>query len=435
MKIKKLFAGFAAAALAAGMMSMVPASAADYTALTGLTGNGTADPAFPVVEKYLVMDKDASVPYGTYTFTIAPGTAVAADNTAGSEKMPILAGPAGAKFAKTVAADNTITLDTATSATLTFSSADSTTNEGDNSLSGKTIGFDNASATDEKVSIKSLTVDFSEVTFDEPGVYRYVITEAGTISGVTNDSDTTITLDVYVVDNNGALELNSYVLHKGEDAPAKNPATTPAAPTLADKTTGFSNVYDTQNLEFGKEVTGNQGSKDKRFAVTVRTTGANAATVYQLDGNWEKEPDKKSATKYTAADMQTANNVTSLTGAQLNAGYTFYLCDGEYVKVKGLEVNSTTPVTYAITEDAEEYKSTETIAATVAKYNDINHTDPVSGSIAADKDVYTGYVNEREGVIPTGVIISIAAPAALAVIVAGCLVYLNVKRKREDSEE
>ena len=434
---KRFFAGFAAAAIAASMMAALPASAADYTPLTP---DGTADTyelvTFPTVDKYLVMEKDASVPSGIYTFTIAPGTAVAADNTANAEKMPILAGPAGVKFTST---DSTavVSTTTPTTATLTFSSTDATVNEGTSSLSGKTIGFKTETTDDEeKVSLKTLTVDFSDVTFTEPGVYRYVITETGTIAGVTNDSDTTITLDVYVTDVNGALTLNSYVLHKDEAAPSKNNESASGG-TLSDKTTGFTNIYDTQNLEFGKEVTGNQGSKDKRFAVTVTTTNANAATVYQLEGNWTKTiTTATSATSYTETDMTTANNVTELTGAQLNNGYTFYLCDGEYVKVKGLEVVSGTgAVTYTISEEEEDYKKTATIATAVAQYGNVAHTDAVTGTITADKDVYTGFVNDRTGSIPTGVILAIAGPAVVGLVVAGGIIFLNVKKKREEAEE
>ena len=85
--------------------------------------------------------------------------------------------------------------------------------------------------------------------------------------------------------------------------------------------------------------------------------------------------------------MTTANNVTELTGAQLNNGYTFYLCDGEYVKVKGLEVVSGTgAVTYTISEDEEDYKKTATIDTAVAQYGNVAHTDAVTGTITADKE-------------------------------------------------
>ncbi|MBQ8967143.1 hypothetical protein [Ruminococcus sp.] len=456
MKKRRIFAGFAAAAIAASFMSIsavatpiTPAGAGnDYTALTGVSDTTTFD-------KYLVMKKDASVPAGTVTYTIAADEDV--DATDG--KMPILAGVNGIKFVKQNSADTVAISGENKVATLTFASSDTAVAEAA-ADADDTIIWSTEDTSDEKAAVKSVGIDISECSFDEPGIYRWVITEECNIPGVTNDVGKGTEeryLDVYIVDNNGVLEFNSFVIHTTDEAAGRNILESGSykdAASLGDedpdetadqKSTGFTNAYETYNLEFGKEVTGNQGSKDKRFAFTVKTENANEATVYQLEGNWTKEPAQTSATVYEAVAMKTANNIESLTGAQLNAGYTFYLRDGEYVKILGLEaVAGDDKVSYEITEAAEEYVSSEGTDKVAVDAQGTEgeadyvaaklHDDDTDGNIV-DKDIYTGFTNNRTGVIPTGVILSVAAPAAVGVGVISLIAALNLRKKREDAEE
>ena len=60
----------------------------------------------------------------------------------------------------------------------TFSPADIEyiADEGD-ATQDKTISFKTESDTDESYASKTMTVDFSGVTFKEPGIYRWIITE------------------------------------------------------------------------------------------------------------------------------------------------------------------------------------------------------------------------------------------------------------------
>ena len=94
---------------------------------------------------------------------------------------------------------------------------------------------------------------------------------ATTNQGVTNDKSATRTLDVYVIDKNGTLEVSSYVLHTGIDAPAAGTDKGSAdvsntGDKLGYKSAGYTNTYDTSNLTFSKTVSGNQASRDKYFA-------------------------------------------------------------------------------------------------------------------------------------------------------------------------
>jgi hypothetical protein len=188
---------------------------------------------------------------------------------------------------------------------------------------------------------------------------------------VTKD-DSSRTVDVYVIDEDGTLKVAAYVIYNENVEEGKND--------------GFTNSYGSANLEFGKKVTGNQGSRDKYFAFTVKTTGLPDDMVFTVSGEFDKNPEKNDATKY---DDMSSNNVTQLTGAQLNAGYTFYLHNGQNVKIEGLPVGTV----YEVSEDAEEYTATT--------------PDNASGTLGAES-VTMEFINDKEGTVPTGVLLTLA---------------------------
>ena len=136
--------------------------------------------------KYLVMDVDANVPNATFAFTVAPGTAIAATEN----RVAVLAG-----------------IGTPTIADVTFAPGNTTytTKQGTDEVT---------LVSGQKYAKQTVTVSFSGISFPEPGIYRYIVTETATTNqGVTNDESETRTLDVYVTDNDGALEVSSYVCH------------------------------------------------------------------------------------------------------------------------------------------------------------------------------------------------------------------------------
>lgn len=45
------------------------------------------------------------------------------------------------------------------------------------------------------------------------------------------------------------------------------------------------------------------------------------------------------------------------------------------------------------------------------------------------------FTNTRTGTIPTGILLSVAAPAAVGVVVIGGIAYLLIKNKRREAEE
>ncbi len=439
MKTRKKFLALVVSTLLLVTMMAVPVSAANYGVVKGTSCK---------FNKYLVMDKDAKVPNAEFTFTIAPISEKIGATTTPKKTMEILPGPAGIKF--TGAAT-----DAPRSIKVTFSPSDSTTAEKDASAD-ETIKFvttnDN---TDEIYAKKEISVDLSGVSFSEPGIYRWVITESNSVQkGITNDTVLTRVLDVYVIDNNGALEVSSYVLHEGNgsetvDAGNNNGSADVAEQNakLENKSTGFTNQYESQNLTFGKEVTGNQGSKDKYFKFTVTaekndtTDTVNSSDVFTVETNADAKPTANGATTYNADVMEAANKNTlnegKITGAQLIAGKDFYLQDGQYVTIKGLPKG----FKYNVEEVPEDYKSTSGIEADISTHeHDSTHDsydqlkDGNTGTIE-DKDIYTGFTNTRDGIIPTGILLSATPWIILGIVAVAGIIFFAIRSKKSYENE
>ena len=420
MKKKKFLAVFSTMAIAASMLAAMPASAANYTPVQGTTTE---------VQKYLVLDKDAEVPTATFNYTITPGAEKKYDE---KDSIAAYAGimPSGT---------------TGITGTVSFAAGDTTVNGA--------IDDGITNSTDKKYVKKGFDLNFSGVSFPEPGVYRYVLTEdnAGATdnlgAGIKHVGNYRKTLDVYVTDNDGTLGVERYILYNSiiETAPAisndeaLNNKVNRTDTTNTAKTDGFVNEYESKSLSFAKKVEGNQGSKDKYFKFTVKIENALGANLKVLMDNAETAPTVNNATVYTAEVMATANGIDDVdentaAGQQLvidsnEKSYDFYLQNGQYITLEGLPKGAT----YTVSEDAEEYTAAD--GATFGTGTSANaFTGAIQGDIG-DNDIKTGFTNTKDGTIPTGVILSIAGPAVLGIAVVGGIVYMTLKRKKEEEQD
>ena len=400
----------AMAIMAATMiMSAVPVCAAGTN--YGTTIEGTKTTTF---DKYLVMDQQANVPNASFTYDVTAGTAKAYD--VAGKKFQVLAGVDADKV--TMAGVGTTTANI-----ITYKQGD-TTKQDENDL------VKNYDKDTEKYAVKTATLDFSQVQFTEPGVYRYIVTESGTNQAITNDADTTRVVDVYVndastTDNDGnltkKLTIAGYVLHSNEDDAPDVAAGEDMGSTgnyVATKSQGFTNEYDTSDLTFRKEVKGNQASHDKYFEFTVTITGAVEGTVYDVDiTNADATSGNNAA---TITENTGKENVTSLTvGKGGTVTQKFYLQHGQEVKIQGIAKDTK----YDVIENKEDYKSTPAGIT--------NYTDAVNGTVAST-DLNTSYLNTREGTIPTGVIMTVAPFAAVTLLGGFGIAKLSMKKRRDD---
>ena len=414
MSVKRIIPFIGAMAISASLIAP-PFTAFGAYAYTPVAGTSCS------FNKNLIMDAGDTVPNATFAFTVSPGTARPLE-TADDTKIEVLSG-----------------IGTPTIANVTFGPSDATvTDAGDNidvarsqedrtgNAGTDTVQLDSG----EKFATKQATVSFSGITFNEPGVYRYVITETASAdhadAGIIHDTDPDRILDVYVTDDgNGNLAISNYVLHTSDS----NAAVSADGESLADKTDGFTNEYVSKDLKVEKEVSGGQASRDKVFEFTVTATGVADADSYVVSIANDNDPntndgsaDSTSAsTSTTIAANAGKTNPTTVTGAQLKAGQKFYLQHGQSVVIRGLAPNAT----YTVTENAENYKST-------VKSGDTN--SGVIGTVAGEnKMAVAGFVNSRPGITPTAVAISVA-PFAVITLFGAIRIATLTKRKKEDEE-
>lgn len=487
---QKILSGLLASAMVLGMgATQLKASAFTYpTDANTITGEKTT-----TFKKFLIVDDGDNVPNVTFNFTIAAGTPISLE-TDDNSVMEVRAGVGTPTIRASTAAatvtDGAVTFAPGDTSSLTDTTTGHTdvTRPASDRVPGLTTGVELEAG--EKFAVKELTVDFTSVVFPEPGIYRYVITEtadaAHEAAGIMHDNDVDRILDVYVhhVDAKAAeaekwtykgvdytseelakeaadsdqganpgegdyteivhtpakdaepahLEIAGYVLHTNAGDVAIGADMGSAGGSLADKTDGFTNEYNSKDLAFKKEVTGNQASRDKYFEFTVTLDNVNDDDVFTVsladdtnaatnDGNADATSGDNAA---TIEGNRGKSNPTTLTGAQLKAGAKFYLQHGQHIVIRGIAPNAT----YTVIENAEDYKST---ASAVTDYDDA--TTGTIGEIAGtDKMVKTSYLNTREGVIPTG-ILTVVGPAVVLILlaVAGLSIVMIGKRRKEES--
>ena len=394
-------------------------------------------------KKFLIIGAGDNVPSCTFEYEIKAGTAIST-STSDNAVFQVDAGVDADKI--------TITDTTFAPGETTYTSVQSgdidVSRAASDRVTGLTAdtGVEFETSKGEKYAVKTATVDFSNITFVEPGIYRYIITEKASATnaaaGIMHDNDVDRVLDVYVTDNNGKLVVSGYVLHKNEsdvtigDTMGSDDVVA-TGDELADKTDGFTNEYKSKDLVFKKEVSGNQASLDKYFEFTLNITGLTSGNVYTVsladdsdanttDGNADATSGSNNAT--IAANSGKTNVLTLTSDSNGQIEQNFYLQHGQSIAVRGLPINAT----YTLTENAEDYKST---ASGVSGYD--KATTGVIGTIAGnEKVVKTSYKNERQGVIPTGVI-SVVGPAVAVIMIAvvGLGIVLLGKRRKEERAE
>lgn len=417
MKNKRFSRVFAVAlAIVMCFCMAVPAFAAG-TVYTAMAADSLTSTTF---DKYLVMKTEANVPNVSFNYSITKGSATTASNG----KFAVSEGYG----TPTISNNGVISF---TSGSTTFATAQ----EGDYV---KNLG------TDEKYTKGSATVSFAGIVFPEPGVYRYIITEANPAKqGITYDSDLTRVLDVYVENASTSeaklLKITGFVLHANETelaADAENfgtaANTAPANTAGSDyKSQGFTNKYLTYNLTFSKTVDGNQASRDKYFAFTVKIEGALPNTTYNVNlTNADGTSGTNAATIAANANKTNAAAITTDGSGTVTA--TFYLQHRQSIIIEGL----TEGAVWTVTENEEDYRASVSVDGAAPKNassatSDNADTDEKEGIIANTTVAFTNY---REGVVPTGVLLTIA-PFAILILagIAGVIVILG-RKKRASAE-
>ena len=399
MRKKQKFMGTGMAVLCGTvLLGTVPVYAAGQN-YTGVAGTTTK------FDTYLVMNADANVPNASFTYTITAGTAKNYD--VNGKKFEVLSGVG----TPTISDEDTQTA----GSQVVFSTSNTTYTTLQNG--DKVKNFDPST---QKYTKKEATIDFKNCTFEEPGIYRYVISESGTNQGISNDDQLNRYLDVYVVDNGTGLQVESYVLHANDTEIGAGDTAGSDGQVNDSKSQGYTNVYATGNLTFKEGVSGNQASRDKYFAYTVEITGATAGTTYQVDLSKADAVSGTNAATIQANRGQTNPTALTVPAGQTSVTGTFYMQNDQEITIRGLAENTG----YKVTAKEEDYKSTP---AGVTGYADATN-GTIQTSTRAAGEVKTSYLHSRAGVIPTGVVLKILP--FVAMMIAGAFGIFRFAGKR-----
>lgn len=430
--------------MAGAIMNAVPA----FAATTPVAGTTTT------FDKYLVMKKNANVPNATFDYTVSIPT----DDEMNS--LPNLEDTNGTNLTvrKGIGAP--------TVSSTTFAAGDQTFDSAQKSRTNKSSSTYDAAEDDQvtldkdhKYAKHTSTVDFSNVTFSEPGVYRYKITENDTTEkGITKDSNPRY-LDVYVESaENGTLSIKGYVFHTANEAQQKNGANPEG------KNKGFENKYETKDITLTKVVTGNQGFRDQYFKFHVDITDLDGEARLFLTDKDGNKPYKSTDTVAYAYNKDTGTRTTGqnrfvategngsfadvsapdgadadMSGLALtanssgNASFDVYLKNGESLKINGL----TEGAKYTVTETSEDYSAsaTKNNQAIDLTHNGTDHTDATATqTLAGDETV--AYTNKREGTLPTGIYHNNrAAFNIMGIAAAGGAIAIVIRKRRKSTEQ
>lgn len=301
---------------------------------------------------------------------------------------------------------------------------------------------------------KPITINFSNVTFDAAGVYRYVITESlaeGFTYATSGVTDGTITdtryLDVYVRDAQGTetgRQIYGYVLFQNVPTTHTANSTTDSDVTAAVKTTGFvsdtgtdgsttlsADSYYTYDVTISKTLENDSAMNSNQFPFNV--TFAN--------GTITKNIDIIGTATGTATAADVANGaITSVivTPNIANGGTAVYTGIPVGTTVTVYETNNVTGTTYSSKATITTSGVGDTAAAAKVIAPSAVSNNAIIASTSADKAVTVNkliaFTNTLELISPTGYVSRIA-PYALILVGGIVLLIISKKRKHREEEE
>ncbi len=394
---KKLSALLVTAAMAATMI--VPASAANTYPGGVIPGNCNS----LVFNKYLVLDADAHVPNVDFTYTLANGTSGSIGGTS------VLAG-VGADDVKFGGSK----VSTSNPIVVSFTSDDD-----ENKLETVATGDPVTLESGKNYVKKSIALDFSDVSYTQPGIYAYSLVENNpSLAGISYDSNLDKDLYVYVVDNSNdtsnTLKVAGFALVNHGDVPNEQ-----------NKVIGYVNEYDTNDVTLSKTVAGNQGSRDQYFTFSVTLAGAGKNALITVDISNADESIDANPNSSTTGITSAVTNVDSLTANENGeATGTFYLQHGQQIVFKELAAGTTVTVV-----------ESQNDGYTVTHTGSIDTTGNSATATINNSDIEIAYTNTKEGTIPTGVLLTVVPVAIVGLVVVAGIAFFAVRGAKRKSIE
>lgn len=271
-----------------------------------------------------------------------------------------------------------------------------------------------------KTTTKELTVDWSGVKVNEPGIYRWKIDQEFDHDAPLDPTNASngFYLYLYVTDNAGELG-STVILSKSEtiDPDTKNSTLEETYPAK------------TINLTIKKLVDGNQASKDQYFpfdiVLTAPGTTATTFTYTIQDTTADSYDEEVPATAYHPA----TTNPTSITVSGGTTGtFRLWLKHNQSVTINDIVFGST----YTITESGNDGY---TVTAAVT---DQDTTGKLEGMTTSDTDGLSGnaivtYTNTKSTTVPTGISLQSGVAFFGFALAMGMMVLLFVGKRKEQN--
>ena len=345
---------------------------------------------------------------------------------------------------------------------------------GDTASASGTLAWTNEDILDASSSgtanYKEFTIDFSNVNFSQPGVYRYVITEtanAYTSSGVTTEVTGTHAryLDVYVMrsatyDETKTTSDNWQIY--GYVCTIESEPITPDGDTTttgAVKTNGFvtatndgtdvpADEYHTFNLTIGKTLSGDATMNSHKFPFEAKWTAGTATGTFQFAVETEGTASVTSTavgsgsrTLEAVGDADEVGDVEDGSPLIANSGTVKYIGIPTGTKVTITETNDVTGTTYTTTAKDGTADAELTPGGTATSSDSTTVTMPQNGTAAyeqaaapaADTNVTIQYTNTLALISPTGYVVRYA-PYGL-MLIGGIALLIVAKKHRRHTEE
>lgn len=376
MKLNKTIGRVATTLVATAMLASLaaPAYAVEFGTSEGEgSAVGTIDSETPIsavtFTKTLSIPENVPVPTVTFNFTMA--------GTAGDGET---------------VTDNTNTIAVSDGTDTIPANADG------NKVITASVSFDESDSKVNNSVSDTVTFELGSLSFSEPGVYKYTVTETE-VTGYTTASTHYLYLYVENVSGYDKPQVTGAVLKDNN----------------GDKTATVANTYDSNGtLKVTKKLDGDMANASETFAFVVTVKG---------------DEDRPITAVNTSDATVTISEWDETTGWTV----TTELGDDDTLTIYGLSNDDA----YTIDETAA---NTDSYVTTI----DTNHDGVVDKTEKADVEAgvsgtYTTetgnidvvYTNARKSVTPTGIVMNVAPYALLVVIAAaGCFVFL--RKRRED---
>lgn len=245
---------------------------------------------------------------------------------------------------------------------------------------------------------KTAVFDFSTVGFEanSPAIYRYKVTEnAGNNTGIVTYDKTAYQLDVYVDNQGKPTALVAKKLNENQDAIVEE-----KVPVR------FENAYDTEDLTITKEVTGSSGETKKEFHFEITINESNCLTGGTI----------------LVGKKHTQESHSEDVNIKVGEKTEFALKDGESLVLMNLPKETK----YILTEkEANANGYITTVNPKITTKDDDNGNFTVKdGSNAVT------FINDRDTITPTGILLNVAPYAAAVILAAFAAIFLLAKKKR-----